>query len=415
MAAMVLVVAIGAALLLGAYTPLDGAVVASGTVVVEGNVKKIQHPTGGVVGEISVQEGARVSAGDLLVRLDETVMRVNLEIILNALTTERARLARLQALRDGMKEPVFPQDLIEDARVRGVLDGEARLARLQLTSQEGQKKELMERIEQLRQEIKGLEEERKSSAGQLELIKRDFEDLQPLYLSGYVQRPRITALQRDLLRYQGALGDGAAKIAQAQAKITETQLQIAQSDHDFVVGIVKELREAETKITELQEKKTAAEDHLKRVDIRSPVSGIVHQLAVHTIGGVVSPSDVLMHIVPSSDRLVVEVQIRPWDIDQVSSGQDTSVRFSAFDRRRTEELQGILNRVAADLTSDPQTRLSYYSAAVRVPESELVKLNGLKLIPGMPAEVFIKTDKRTLASYILKPLHDQMHRALRER
>jgi len=147
-AATVLVVAIGAALLLGAYTPLDGAVVASGTVVVEGNVKKIQHPTGGVVGEISVQEGARVSAGDLLVRLDETVMRVNLEIILNALTTERARLGRLQALRDGMKEPVFPQDLIEDARVRGVLDGEARLARLQLTSQEGQKKELLERIAQ---------------------------------------------------------------------------------------------------------------------------------------------------------------------------------------------------------------------------------------------------------------------------
>ena len=414
LAAAVLGIATAAALALSVHTPLEGAVVASGTVVVEGSVKKIQHPTGGVVGEIRVAEGATVALGELLVRLDDTVTRANLGIVLNALTTDRARLARLEALRDGRKDPVFPQDLAEDPSIRGVLEAEARLARLLLTSHADRKRELLERVEQSRQEIKGLEEEQKSFSGQLEVIKRDLEDLTPLYERGYLQRPRITALQRELFRYQGSRGEGLAKIAQSQAKITETELQLAQIEHDFTAGIVKELRETETKIAELRERKITAEDQLRRIDIRAPLSGIVHQLAVHTIGGVVSPSDVLMLIVPSSDQLVVEVQIRPFDIDQLSVGQATRVRFSAFDWA-TDELQGALVRIAADLSQDPQSRLSYYSAAVRVPESELARLNGLKLLPGMPAEVFIKTGQRTIASYLLKPLLDQMKRALRER
>jgi HlyD family secretion protein len=414
-AALLLVAATGVAVGFSAYTPLDGAVVALGTIVVEGNVKKIQHPTGGVVAEIAVAEGARVEAGDPLIRLDETVMRANLDIVRNNLTTERARLARLQALRDGVVEPVFPPDLAEDASLSGVLEGEARLTRLLLNSQEDQKRGLRERIEQSRQEIKGLKELQKSFSGQRDIVRKDLEDLQPLYKRGNIQRPRISALQRELMRNQGAIGDGFARIAQSRAKIAETELQIVQIDHDFVADIVKQLRETETKITELRERKIAAEDQLTRVDIRSPLSGTVHQLAVHTMGGVVSSSDVLMHIVPSSKRLVVEIQVKPSDIDQLSMGQEARVRFSAFDRRTTDELQGTLTRIAADLTHDPRGRLSYYTATVQVPDSELGRLNGRKLVPGMPAEVLIKAGERTLASYILKPIHDQMERALRER
>jgi HlyD family secretion protein len=415
LAALLLTAAIGAAASLSAHTPLDGAVVAYGTIMVEGNVKKIQHPTGGVVAEITVAEGAKVAAGDLLMRLDETAMRANFDIVQNNLTTERARLARLQALRDGVKEPAFPSDLAGDASLRGALEGEARLTRLLLKSQEGQKFGLRERVEQSRQEIKGMEEQLQSLTGQRDIVSTDLESLQPLYERGNIQRPRISALQRELMRNQGAFGEAVAKIAQARAKIAEIELQIVQIDHDFLADIVKQLRETETRISELRERKVTAEDQLKRIEIRSPLPGVVHQLAAHTIGGVVSPSEVLMHIVPSSDRLAVEIQVKPSDIDQLSIGQEARVRFSAFDRHTTDELRGTLMRIAADLTHDPQSRISYYTATIKVPESELSRLNGRKLVPGMPAEVFIKTGERTLASYILKPMHDQMERALRER
>jgi HlyD family secretion protein len=412
--AALLVLGIGTAAAISAYVPIDGAVVASGRLAVESSVKKIQHPTGGVIGEIHVREGVHVSAGDPLIRLDETLTRANLDIVLNALRAERARLGRLEALRDGRKDVVFPADLIGDARGTGILEGEAWLASAQFTSQENQKLGLLERIEQLRQEAKGLQEQQKAYAGQLEITQTDLTDLRPLYERGNIQRPRISALQREVLRNQGSIGDTLAKIAQTKAKIAETELQIGRDGHDFIAGIVKELRETETRIAELQEKRVAAEDQLRRLEIRAPISGAVHQLAVHTIGGVLAPSDVLMIIVPSADRLIVEIRIEPSNIDQISVGREARINFSAFDRRKAEEFRGELFRVAADLTQDPQTGVSYYSASARIEQSELAKLGDLKLIPGMPAEILITGDRRTLASYIIKPLHDQMRRALRE-
>jgi HlyD family secretion protein len=414
-AAALVIAGLGVAVAVAAQMPLDGAVVASGNLVVEGSAKKIQHPAGGVIGEIRVAEGASVSAGDVLIRLDETLTRANLDIVRNALRAERARLARLQALRDGRKDPQFPADLVADATASDVLEGEARLARHQLTSQEEQKRGLMERIEQARQEVRGLEEERKSYAGQFDIVNADLDLLKPLLERGNIQRPRISALQRELLRHQGSVGDTVAKIAQTHAKIAETQLQIARDEHVFIAGIIKELRETETRIGELQEKRIAAEDQIQRIEIRAPISGMVHQLAVHTVGGVIQPSDVLMLIVPDADRLVVEIRVRPWDIDQLSVGQEARVRFSAFDRRHTDELQGVVSRVAPDLTHDAEARVSYYSAAVRLTERAMVQLSERRLVPGMPAEVFITTEARTLASYLVKPLADQMQRALRER
>lgn len=420
LAAMIIIGAIGgAAVAWSVFAPLEGAVVASGTVIVEGNVKKIQHPTGGIVGEIHVREGDRVEAGDLLLRLDETVTRSNLAIVMNDLTAQRARLARLQAFRDGLQEPTFPSDLVEAARasktILTMIEGEAKLGRFQRRTREEQKQQLLERIKQLRQEIKGLEEQQKSLVGQLEIARKELDDLTPLYRAGNLQRTRMTNLEREVLRNQGLLGDTLAKIAQSQAKIAETELQIVQGDHDFITDVIKQLRETETRINELQQRKIAAEDQLERLDIRSPISGQVHQLSVHTIGGVITPSETLMLIVPSSDRLIVEVRVSPSDIDQLSVGQETRVRFSAFNRRTTDELIGSVLRIAADLTRDPQMNISYYTVGISVAEKELANLGDLKLVPGMPAEVFIKTGERTLASYLIKPLRDQMERAFRER
>ncbi len=295
-AAMIIVGAIGGAVFAwSVFAPLEGAVVATGTVIVEGNVKKIQHPTGGIVGEIKVEEGQRVEQGDMLLRLDETVTRSNLAIVVNDLTAQRARLSRLQAFRDGLKEPVFAEDLVKEAfsneTIRSVLEGEAKLGRFQLRTREEQRAQLAEQIKQLRQEIKGLEEQQKALVGQLDIARRELSDLMPLYKSGNVQRMRVTGLEREVLRSQGMLGDNRAKIAQSQAKIAETELQIVQNEHDFITDVIKQLRETETKITELQERKITAEDQLQRLEIRSPIAGRVHQLSVHTIGGVITPSE----------------------------------------------------------------------------------------------------------------------------
>jgi HlyD family secretion protein len=419
MALAVMGVIVAVATFWSTAAPLEGAVVTSGTVIVEGSVKKVQHPTGGIVGDLRVKEGDAVKAGDLLIRLDEVVTRANLGIVLNELTSQRARLARLQASRDGVKDPVFPADLVETAAehpaTRDVLDGEARLCRFKLSTREEQKEQLAERVKQLGQEILGLEEQVKSLKGQLRIARQEFDDLTPLAQAGTVQRPRVTGVEREVLRHQGLLGETVAKIAQSQAKIAETELQIVQGDHDFMTDVIKEMRETETKITELRERKVTVEDQLRRLDIRAPIGGMVHQLAVHTIGGVISPSETLMLVVPSADRLIVEVRISPADIDQVTVGQETRVRFSAFNRRTTDELKGSVVRVAADLTHEPQTGVSYYTAGVSVSEEEMAALKGLKLVPGMPAEVFIKTGERTLASYLTRPLADQMARAFRER
>ena len=216
-------------------------------------------------------------------------------------------------------------------------------------------------------------------------------------------------------RIEGQLGETTARISSIHGKIAETELQIVQLDNDQITEVTKELREVETKVSELQERRVAAEDQLKRIDIRAPITGIVHQLAVHTIGGVVNQTEPLMLVVPETDRLIVEVRIQPQDIDQVRMGQETRLRFTAFNQRTTPELIGKVFRVASDVSKDQQTGFSYFSGAVSIPEDELKRLHGLKLIPGMPVDAFIKTGDRTFASYITKPLTDQMQRSFRER
>jgi HlyD family secretion protein len=408
----------GTAVAWSIYIPLDGAVVASGIVVVETNLRKVQHPTGGVIGALNVREGQLVGAGEVVVRLDDTTTRANLGIVLNELTALRARLARLRAERDASGEPRFPEDLLErlagEPDIAQVLNGELTLFRTRAATKAGQKQQLGERIKQLKDEITGLNEQTDALIKQLVVARDEFTDLSALHDRGLAQKPRITALQREIFSKEGTVGEIKARVAQSLGKITETELQVLQLDRDLANEVAKEMREVETKIAELGERKTAAEDQLKRVDIRAPISGMVHQLNVHTVGGVVSASEPIMLVVPAADTLIVEARINPQDIDQLQLGQETRIRFSAFNQRTTPEITGVVFRIAGDLIKEQQTGLAYYTAGIRAEPSELAKLKGLKLLPGMPAEAYIKTGDRTLASYLLKPLHDQMQRALRE-
>ena len=397
---------------------LSGAVVASGTVVVETNLKRVQHPTGGVVGALFVQEGDHVEAGQLVLRLDETSTKANLAIIVNEMTALRTRLARLTAERDGGQDMSIPPDIAHRARlepeIQTLVDGERLLFTSRARTQAGLREQLTERTQQLREEIKGVEAQQRSLEAQLRVAHSEMQDVQDLYAKNLVPRTRVSQLEREIIRIEGSIGEFIARIAQSRGRISETELQIIQLDKDRATEVAKEVREVETRISELAERRTAAEDQLRRVDVRAPGAGFVHQLVVHTVGGVIGPGETVMQIVPETDALMVEARISPSDIDQLYIGQETRVRFTAFSQRTTPEFKGTIFRISADLSRDEKTGMPFYVAGIRVPEVGLHGASDLKLLPGMPAEVFATTSERTVAQVLLKPLFDHMNRSLRE-
>ncbi|RWC24647.1 MULTISPECIES: HlyD family type I secretion periplasmic adaptor subunit [unclassified Mesorhizobium] len=408
---------VGGAGSLAAVTELSGAVIASGKLVVDSSVKKVQHPTGGVVGQIFVREGDAVQSGKVLIRLDETITRANLAIVTKSLDEFEARLARLEVERDGKGSIIFPASLVsrQDApEVGRAMAGEQSLFEFRRQARAGQKAQLEERIAQLAEEVSGLTEQRDAKSQEIKLIGFELEGMRILWQRKLVSIDRITALERDAVRLKGEHGQLTASIAQAKGRIAETRLQIIQIDQDLRSEVASELRDVQAKISEFVERKVSAEDQLKRIDIRSPQNGVVHQLGVHTVGGVISPGELIMLIVPVTDDLTVEARVAPQDIDQLTPGQSATLRLSAFNQQTTPELNGAVSKISADLNVDEKTGASFYTVHVVLPRTELTRLKGLALAPGMPVEVFFSTGNRTMLSYLVKPLADQIQRAFRE-
>jgi HlyD family secretion protein len=401
-----------------ATTAISGAVVASGSVVVDSNVKKVQHPTGGIVGELLVRDGDRVHAGDIVVRLDETVTRANLAIVTKGLNELTARKARLESERDGLDTITFPAQLVADAADpdrAAAMDSERKLFNLRKTARSGQKAQLRERIAQLGEEITGLTAQQNSKAKEIALIERELAGVRELWKQNLVPLTRLTALEREAARLDGERGQLIAAAAQANGKIAETELQILQIDQDIASDVAKELREVDGKIGEFVERKVTAEDQLKRTDIRAPQDGTVFQLAVHTVGGVITAGDPIMLIVPDADNLSVEVKVNPQDIDQLQLNQKAVLRFSAFNARSTPEIEGTVTRISADTSTDQRTGQNYYTIRIAMAADQVERLGDVKLLPGMPVEAFVQTGDRTMFSYLIKPLHDQFVRAFREK
>ena len=395
-----------------------GAVIAGGSVVVDSNIKKVQHLTGGIVGELKVHDGDRVSAGDVVVRLDDTVTRANLAIVKKGLDELTGRKARLESERDGRPAIKFPDEMLarkSDPEVAHVIESENRLFELRRSARDGQKGQYRERIAQLQEEARGLTAQQAAKDQELGLIARELEGVKELWSKNLIQLTRLTALEREQARLQGERGQLVATSAQIKGKIAETELQIIQVDQDLSSDVAKELREIEAKIGEFVERKVTAEDQLKRVDIRAPQDGTVFQLAVHTVGGVIAAGDAIMLIVPNADNLIVEAKVNPQDIDQLQLGQKAMLRFSAFNQRTTPEIAGAITRISADTTTDQRTGQSYYLVRVSMPPQEVARLGEVKLLPGMPVETFIQTGERTVLSYLVKPLHDQFMRAFKEK
>jgi HlyD family secretion protein len=396
--------------------PLASAVIAPAQIVVDSNVRRIQHPTGGVVAEIFVNDGDRVRAGDMLIRLDETLTRANLALIenqLNQFWTRRSRLRAEQEGRDAFAPPSELAGRTEIPAIAEIIAGETALLLSRREAISGQQSQLRERTAQIDEEIHGLAAQIESKREQIRLINRELEGVRDLFAKNLIPYTRLTTLEREAARLIGEEGQLIAETAKAKGRITETKLQIIQTVQDQRKEIATDLREVEIKIADLSERRIAALDQLDRVILRAPQDGLVHQKSIHTVGGVITGGEQLMLIVPEKDSLVVEARVEPPMIDRLKLGQFAKLRFTAFDSAITPDLDGRLTRIAADLTKDQQTGASYYVVRVSLADGELAKLGGKALVPGMPVEAYIQNGSRTAFAYLRKPLEDQLARAFR--
>ncbi|WNJ88710.1 HlyD family type I secretion periplasmic adaptor subunit [Bosea sp. 685] len=399
-------------------TTLSGAVVASGQFVVDGNVKKVQHATGGVVGELRVREGDRVEQDQVVIRLDDTVTRANLQVVTKQLDEFAARRARLQAERDRKEAVTVAPELAQrmsEPEIEELVLAEQSLFEARRIARDGQKAQLAKRMGQLSDEISGLRSQQSGRDRQAVLIEEELHGVRGLYAKNLVSLSRKTQLEREAASLEGQKGQLIASVAQAEGKIAETQLQIIGIDDTLREEVMKELREIQGKSAELVERRIAAEDQLKRVDIRATSAGFVHQLAVHTVGGVITPAEPAMLIVPAEDALQVEARINPPDIDQIALGQHAQVKLHAFNQRTTPELAGTVSRISADTSRDQQTGATFYTIRVAVSPQELARIAPNHISAGMQADIFVRTEDRTPLEFIVKPLKDQIAKAFRER
>lgn len=400
-----------------ATAQVTGAVIAQGSVAVDQNLKSIQHRDGGIVSDIAVREGDFVTAGQVLIRLEDAQTKAELSIVLSQLVELAARKARLLAERDLVHTIEFPKELsIGQPEVVVIVNGETRLFNGNRANRQSQKSQLELGIEQIGEEIKGLEAQRTSKDDEITLLDVEHQKIKGLADKQLIEGTRVYTSNRDKARLMGERGEIDAAIARAKTRIGEIQLQIISIDENARTEAQRELSLVDTKMSEFKDRRTAIEDRLARTDIRAPISGTVNELNIHTIGGVITPAEVLVTIVPENAKLKVEVRLAPVSIDQVSVGQLARLRFSAFNQRTTPELNGQVVHVSPATSRDPTTGEAYYLGDVSVSPEELAKLGGDGiLLPGMPVEVYVSTEERTAMSYLVKPLTDQFNRAFRER
>ena len=301
-----------------------------------------------------------------------------------------------------------------DPDVAHVIAGEQKLFDLRRVARAGQKAQLRQRIAQLKEETGGLQLQADSKAREIELIKTELQGVRELWEKDLMPISKLTMLEREATRIEGEKGKLIATMARTKAQVSETQLKILQIDQDLASEVATEMREIDAQMGEFIERRVAAQDQLKRIDIRAPQSGVIHESTVHTVAGVINASDPIMLVVPEADKLTVEAKVAPKDIDQLLPGQEANLRFSAFNQRPTPEITGTVSRISADITTDETTGESYIEMRVALAENETARLGDLELVPGMPVEVFVKTGDRRVLSYLVKPLSDQITRAFRE-
>jgi HlyD family secretion protein len=396
---------------------ISGAVVATGTVTVESNYKTVQHLDGGIISKILVRNGDRVKEGDVLLRLEPTPTKAALAVTMSRLNDQLVQQARLEAERDRRETFTLPA-VIEsnrsDPAIDKIVTTQRALFEARKASRMGEQSVLKQRLDQLSEENSGLQAQLSSKLREFNLTAKELAAVQPLYDKGYANQQRLGGLQREHARLEGEVSRLKSDTARTQSAIAEAQLKMVQSEKEFTQSVVDELRKVQAAIAEIDETRKAQSDKVERIEIRAPRSGRVHALQAHTEGGVIEAAKPIAQIIPDGEKLLIEAQIPPQEIDKVRRDMTASVRFPAFDAKATPKLTGRVLQVSAAQLNDPQGR-PYFTAQIEIPVAELRKIpSGHELVPGMPAEVYIETVTRSILSYFLKPLGDMSVRAMRE-
>ena len=400
-----------------ALTKVSEAVISRGSLVNASYVKKIQHPTGGTVREIKVQEGQPVQAGQLLIRLDDVQVRAALSITRSNILQLRARQARFLAEQAAATGGAMPASFMakgHSPEMVAQLAEERRLMEARRALRQRQKSQLSEQVAGEYQQAEGLKAEGRSRENQMGLVNEELAGVRKLYKEGYAPMSTLKALERQAENLAGERGQFTALSAQVSNKVAELRLQALQIDAQHLSEVLTDLRDVEARLPELIEKEAAQVDQLNRLEIRAPQAGIVHELESHTIGGVVGTGEPIMLIVPTDDSLTVETQVAPQYITQLTIGQKAGVKFVGLDRT-VPQVEGTVSRLGADLVEDRRTGVSYYVVRLALPRSQVERLGNVKLVPGMPVETYIKTADRTVLSYLMKPVSEQLNRSFRER
>lgn len=397
---------------------MHGAVVASGQFVVASEVKKVQHATGGTVAALFVKEGDLVQEGAVLLRLDETALRANVQVFSKELFEYTVRTGRLIAERDGKAtfEIVPPAGIQLSAEDKAaVINAETRLFQSRAALRNGQRALLSSRLEQAREEANGIVQQTADREIERRIVDRELANLRQLYRERLVEVSRVTSKERERAALVGQINALRASQAQSRNKLAEIELQIAQVQVDVQTEVTGQLREIQAKQGEATEKLAAAQDQLRRAEIRATASGTIHRLVLHTIGGVLQPGEVAMQIVPQEDELQLDVRVQPSDIDQIQRNQTVRIKVQAGNQAQNPELIGQIERVSANVTLDERSAAPYYVARVSVPKEEASKVRGVSLMSGMQAEAFIQTSARRPIDFLTKPLWDNFARTMRER
>ena len=413
----IIAIGLGSAAAWASLAPLHSAVVASGVVAVHSKRKEIQHLEGGTVEAILISDGDRVTAGDVLLRLDETRPLASLEILSLQYDSALAVEARLLAEHENATDIAFPAELVSRANEPGpatLMAGQLSLLEARRATLTGKAEILGQRIVQLDEEVAGLAAQIKAKDRQVALIGEELQGLRKLFKQGHAPRTRILALEREEAKLLGERGELSAETARARAAKGETEMQIIQIKQEFREAVVAELREVRQQIFDLRERIGAARRVLDNIELKAPVAGRVVGLKVHTLGSVIGQGETLLEIVPEGDRLVIEARVRPIDIDSLSIGQEAAVHISAFKRRTAPVLNGTLSYVSADAMTDDGGGAAYYQVRIEIAPAELERLRDGKLQPGMPAEVMVRTGWRTALHYLAQPILDSARRAWRE-
>ena len=401
----------------GAFAMIDSAVVAPGTLMVEGNRRNVQHLEGGIVGEVLVRDGSIVAAGQSLIRLDDTRVRAGLNVVVDETDRTRARIAVLTAEREEAPAPVFPPELVArrtDPKVAEILSLQANEFIARRNSLQGQIEILKQRALQLQKQIDGLNVRIESNDRQLALVRQEITGVEGLVRMGLERLPRLLSLQREEARLIGERGETIENVARTQQAVGEAEMQRAQLVRTRQEEIAKELRELQGRMLELHEREISANDQLTRLTIDAPEAGMVMDLRYTTRGGVIAAGSQVASIVPQEERLVVEAQITPVDVDTVRLGMPAFIRLSHAAARTTPVLEGSVERISPDRMTDQRTGMPYFVARIAIAPEELAKHEHLRLQPGMHAEVLIRRGERSFASYLARPLSDRFAKSIRE-